>query len=350
MGSGAGQSINIEAMDASAAKVFGQSWHIDGMNGGSYAAKWIETQNRGLGIWEVLAGLIGVWALTKQYQQLERQVDLQERAVDQAAEYLDIAKRNYNEISVPTFERVRDFFDYAHGNWRPRIDEFLRDAFSKKEYAPEHDLARGRAMSTVTAQFDNARKMRDRLRGRYRVGQCCADAARFSIAAAEARIAAANVGYRYEDQKAFEIDQWYWNRETAGSQLAMNGLANTVSGINGGAGVATGGLGAIGEGTRSLSAAASSAADSMNNMASFWGNISNGAFGLAGYGIGRGQSGGMWQVTSQQQGGGGGMAPYTMGQPQLMGAGYGQVGSTGAHMGMNHQTMIPATGTSMGVR
>lgn len=312
-GGGGSQTVNVEAITPAAAEVFGQAWHTQPADPNSYTEKWFSLQDREINAWEVLAGIIGTVGIIQQYNLNQRQVDLQERAVDQAQEYLELAQDNYNNISVPTFERMRDFFDNCGlASWKTHVENFLDLADDDVTYDPKYDLAEGRAISTVQAQFDKARTLRGRMRGRFRTGKCCAEDTMFAIASAQAKVAAANVAYRYEDQKAFEVDQWYWQKQTAGGQLAMNGLANAVSGLNGGAGVATTGLGAIAEGTRSLTAASAGAADAIGNLASFWGNISNGAFGILGYGMGRDSAAGGVFSGFTQAGGGGGGTPHVM--------------------------------------
>ena len=259
------------------------AWNQKALNGASWGALDLQIKSREVTWRSVLAGLVGAYSVVRQYQLNKRMVDLQERSVKVAEEYLKLAQRAYDEISLPTFNRLRDHFDYARDKWRPRLDEFMAEAFRLKEYRPQYAIAQGRAMSTVQSEFDKARKMRQRSRGRYEIGRACHEDILFAIAGAQARVAAADAAFRYEDTKKLKLDEWYWQRQSAGADAAANGLANAISGLNGAvAGVASG-LSAISTGVARVAQAANQAEGAYGNMRDYWGTIGNGAFGMGGW-------------------------------------------------------------------
>lgn len=270
----------------------------------------------------LLLGLIGIYGVIRQQQALEDQIDLQERVVDQADDYLDLAERNYNEvtranyeeivrptfeqITVPAFECQKDLFNRYDLDMRDFEIRFLDDAYClPKTYDPDFCASQGRAMSTTQAQFDRARQDVARRRGKFASGRCCSEEVSFSIAAASARVAAANASYRDEVRLKFEIDQWYFRRRAAAAEFAANARAQVISGVNGGiaavnsglsalaqgVSAATSAVGAVGGAVSGLTSAAGGLASAFGAQGSSFASISNGAFSFLGYQTTQGNSG-----------------------------------------------------------
>lgn len=235
----------------------------------------------------VLAGIIGAMAYIKQAEILDKQVALTDRSVVVAEEYLVLSQANYNNITVPTWTRQRDLFDRYRTEFEDRENEYVAEAFRLKEYAPDHDLQRGRALGSVQARFDRAEKQRLRQIGKYNRGRACSDSLQFSIMRALASVDAANHGYRYEEAFKREIDKWYWMRQTDGVKIVAGMQQNVISGINGGAGVATAGINAVGNAVGKFQDGIGQKAAALANQADFYGGIANSMFQLAGYGAGR---------------------------------------------------------------
>lgn len=262
----------------------------------------------------LLLGLVGVYGVIRQQQALEDQIDLQERVVDQADDYLSLATRNYDEvtkanyeevvrptfeqITVPAFECQKDLFNRYEGDMRGYELRFLDDAFCEpKLYEPDFCAAQGRAMSTTQAQFDRARQDARRRRGKYASGACCSEEISFSIAAATARVGAANAAYRDEVRLKLELDQWYFRRRAAAAEFAANTRAQVISGVNGGIAAVNSGLsalnqsvsgagaaiGAVGGAVNGLTSAARGLGDAFGAQGSAFASLSNGAFSFLGY-------------------------------------------------------------------
>jgi len=242
------------------------------------------TQN---GWMSVLAGLIGTYGLIKQYELQKEQMKLAERGVNQAEGYLTLAQNNYSVIALPTFTRQRDLFDRYLNQFSGYEATYLADAFRLKEYCPDYTLQEGRALGRVQAQFDRAALQRRRQTGKYNCGRACHDTTMNSIMLALAKVDAANHAYRYEEQKKQHLDEWYWKRRSDGARIVDSMAGRVVSGIINGVAAATGALNGIGTASSSLRLAGQQAMAAYDNSSDFWGSISNGAFRMAGYGVGR---------------------------------------------------------------
>lgn len=222
------------------------AWVTQPMSPGSYAQVTAAAQSTQVTWQAVLAGLVGTYALVKQYDLQRRIVDLYERGVNQAEEYLTLAKRNYNEITVPAFTRQRANYDYVVSNWRPKLNNYITEAMRLKAYTPDYATQMGRAMSTTQAEFAKARRLRALTRGRFELGRACYEDALFSIRGAEARVAAASAAMRYEDIKRVELDKWYWTRWSNAAEAMGSALANASSGLNSGVSLASTSINSIG--------------------------------------------------------------------------------------------------------
>ncbi len=155
----------------------------------------------------------------------------------------------------------------------------------------------GRSVAAVQQQFDKAHLQRTRAIGPYASGRCCDDAVRFAIARSVAVASAVNHGYRFEEARKRALDAWYWDRQTNGASFLTNWRGQVISGLNGGAGVALQGLGAVGAAVGRVQEGAAGVAQAYGNAAQFWGGVAQmgvamGGFaaGYGGYGSGRGGS------------------------------------------------------------
>lgn len=282
----------FEAMQADATRAWGAEAGASiagGMIGAAQARATADVAIAGMqsGWMSVLAGLIGTYGLIKQYELQKEGMKLAERGVNQAEEYLTLAKANYNTIALPAFTRQRDLFDRYLNQFSGYEGTYLEDAFRLKEYCPDYALQEGRALGRVQAQFDKAALQKRRQTGKYNCGRACHDATMNSIMLALARVDAANHAYRYEEEKKQRLDEWYWKRRSDGARIVDSMAGRVVSGINGGVAGATGALNGIGNASNSLRMAGTQALAAYDNSSDFWGSISNGAFRFAGYGAGR---------------------------------------------------------------
>lgn len=253
----------------------GDAWITTSMAANSYGSRTADAQDRQVTWQSVLAGIVGTYGVIRNYELQKRMVDLHQRSVDQAEEYLTLAKRHYDEIAVPTFDRVRDHFDFVRDNWRPKLTLYIDEGLRLKEYTPDYTSQMGRFMSVAQAEMDKARRMRTRMQSRFETGRACYEDALFAIRGAELRTAAASAGYRYEDAKKIEMDKWFWQRWSNVAELVSSAIANAISGLNQSTAVATTSLsqigGAVGRGRDAL-AGLSGATES---LAGFWGTQAN---------------------------------------------------------------------------
>lgn len=268
-------------------------------------------------VWQaVLASLIGTYGLVRQYQILQDQLNLAERSVTQADDYLALADSAYNNISVPTFTRQAQQFDRYTSTFGGYEDIYMADAFRLQEYTPQYDVQMGRTLASVQAQFDKAALQRKRMTGKYNTGRACHDATWFATMTALAKVDAVNHGYRYEDSKKITLDGWYWDRRTAGARINEAHASRIVSGINGGASVVGDGLNSIGNSIGRVQGAVAQASQAFGEQSNFFGSLANSAFRGAGFiermggpGYGGGSMmGGMYSGVSSS-----GVAPTPMG-------------------------------------
>lgn len=241
-----------------------------------------------LGIWGTFVNLLGVYAVTQQYDLLERQTDLNERTVDYAERYLELAEDNYQDITLDAYQRQSDLYDRFTTLFQGFEQTFLDAASPLREYTPDYATQQGRATAGVGQQFSMIRQRRARQRSRYAAGECCHESLMLDIAQAQAMGDAMNRGYRYEDEKKYRMDEWYWQRFSQAMQMVENMRAGVITGLNGGVANATGAVGAIGSAIGQLSNAVRGASSAMQDQASFFGTLANGAFQYSGFQAGRG--------------------------------------------------------------
>lgn len=236
---------------------------------------------------QVLAGLTGIYGLIKQHGIIKEYLKLAKEQVAQAERYLKLAESHYNEVALPTYKCQKELFTRYLGQFGGYETKFIAEAFRLCEYCPDYKLQEGRAIATVQAQFDRAQQQRRRQVGKYNTGRACHDATQFAISGALAKVAAVNHAYRFEENRKFKIDQWYWQRKLAGASFVADMRGNVISGLNGGASVATSALGGIASALSARGSAVDGAGSGYGALASFYGGLAQTGFTTMGYGIGR---------------------------------------------------------------
>lgn len=231
--------------------------------------------------------LLGTYGLIRQWELLDRQTDLNERMVDYSERYLMLAEDNYQDITLDAYTGMRQLFDRFVANFQAFETEFLNFASQDKTYTANYPLHEGRAMAGVGQQYSLLRQRRARQRRRYDRGLCCSEDLTLDIAQAQALTDAAQRGFRYEDEKKMRLDEFFWSKYSTAMQMVENMRANVITGLNGGVANATGAIQAISgvlsqgiQATRGASAA-------IQDQASFFGTLSNGAFEAIGFSRGR---------------------------------------------------------------
>jgi hypothetical protein len=284
--------------------------------------------------WQMLLGsFIGIYSLIKSYEMYKEQLKIAKEILRQQEDYLTLAKRHYDEINLPSFERVRDLYDRYVVRFQNYEDRFMQEAFRLVEYDPDYDVQEGRVFSKVQTQFDRSYRMRLRARGKYQAGRPCRDATWISVMAALAKVDAINHSYRYEEAKKRDLDQWYWNRWRAGAQFETDLANRAVSGLNRGVAVSVQGLNAVGAAYTNVMQAGQMVMEGYQVMGSFWASIANGAFRMAGYGAGSNSMMG-WMPPPY---GGGAYGLYGPGMTNFSLSGNGTVGlgiSAGGYIGL----------------
>lgn len=240
-----------------------------------------------IGIWGTFMNLLGTYAVVQQYDLLERQTDMNERMVDYAERYLELAEDNYQDITLDAYQANRALFDRFVTSFQPFETEFLSEAGTLRTYTPNYAAQQGRATAGVGQQFTMIRQRRARQRNRYAMGECCHENLMLDIAQAGAMSDAMNRGYRFEDEKKLRLDDWYWQHYSQAMQLVENMRSNVITGLNGGVANATGAVSAISGMMSQANAAVRGAGEALQDQASFFGTLANGAFRMSGFAQGQ---------------------------------------------------------------
>lgn len=266
------QSVTVEAIDAATAA----AWGVDAAN--AYVAVMAQ-QNT----WQsALATVIGTYGYIRQAQALDRQVDLQERMVDNADDYLALANRSFDQVTLDAYMCQKTLFERYRDDLDACVDEFLTESKRLTEYTADYDAAEGRAVMSVRRSVDRARRKRTLARSRYAVGQCCHEEIWFDVEQARLESNAANAAYEAERQIKFRLDEFYWQRQSIGAQLVENYRTHIISGVNSGTTNVANGLNAIGGAVSAGTRAGAQLGDAIRDQASFFGTLANGAFRFAG--------------------------------------------------------------------
>lgn len=255
---------------------------------GNVACAYLEDYYKPKNSWQqILAGLVGVYSIVKQYQIMKDYLALAKTQVAQADRMVVLAERQYEEVGLKAFTCNKLLFDRYTGQFMDYERRYLIDAFKDDCYTPDYALQRGRAIAPVHAAFDSAAKMRNRSRGKYNAGRGCHDATFFAIEMAKTRVAAADHAYRFEEERQWRFTQWYWQRKTQGVGYVGDMASKVISGINGGASVAASAFGNISSAVESRGRAIASLDGPVSNMGNFYGGIAQQAFNYVGYQQGR---------------------------------------------------------------
>ena len=271
-GGGGGATVNVEPISKEAAECWGYR-----------AVQEHETQQFPVTqAYAAILSLIGTVGLIRQWDALDRSLDLAERQTDTAEDYYDLSLRNYEEVTIRAFECQKELFDRYTADFADCADIFVALGKDPKEYVAGYALYGGRAAAGVGAQFSRLRQRRQRQRSKYATGACCNENLQLDIAQAVAMTEAKNRGYRYEDQRKIQLDQWYWSKCESVATFVSQMRAHVISGVNSGVANATGSIGAVGGAVGAIGQAGASQQGALENIASFFGSLSNGAFRLAG--------------------------------------------------------------------
>jgi hypothetical protein len=268
------------------------------------------------GFMQTLMGIIGVYGFIRQAQLLERQTDLQEKVVEQGQDYLELAERTFEEVTLDAYRCQKSLFQRFRDMFQRCESEFLEESKRLVEYEPKYKLQEGRALSSVQSAMDRARKRRSRQRGKYATGQCCHEEIWFAMETARLEVDAVNHAYRYEDDKKIRLDDWYWARQSTGAQLVENMRAQVINAVNGGVSNVSGGLASIGGALGELRLGTAGLSGAIRDQASFFGTLSNGAFRAAGFGQGQ-QAGAQFGPSSTWFGQGNGPGGLFSGSQQV---------------------------------
>lgn len=264
-------------------------------------------QNTYADAWKALSILIGLYAYVKAFELGERMVVVAERAQDRADRYYDLAKDNYDNKSTPIYTRLRDLYDRYTTFWN-RENDFITCAFSKKEYCADYALQEGRAIGRVAAIWDRSARNMSRGIGKYNTGRACHNATHWSILRAQAMVDAANVAYRYEDQKKVQMDMVFWQRWKDGAMYVSHMGDRGANGLNGASNAINNGLSQVARATELALQAARDTGSAYATMANMYSGLGNQMFKMGGFsaGMGGGFAGG-----GHGGGGGGGFnSPY----------------------------------------
>ena len=229
-----------------------------------------------------LIAAASTFGLIRQYELQRDALALAERGVVIAERTIELSERNYNEIAVPIFQRMRDYFDDCVPDMKNVQRAFIDKAFGCEEYVPDYEGQEARAKFRVASQFTQARKQTRRSRGKGAVGYICDQDIRFSIAQAQAASDAANRGYRFEDARKIQLDQQCFERCQVAASLANSITGQVFNGLNGAASVVNNALTGVSRASNSLVEQLNQAANSTTNNADFFGSIANGGFNFLG--------------------------------------------------------------------
>lgn len=227
----------------------------------------------------LVAGTVGI---VKQWETLDRQTDINQEAVNQAREYLELAQDNYTDVTLRAFECNKLLFDHYVDVHEAKGDAFVTFAEEDRAFTPDCPTAQSRAVGVARNAFTETSLAHRRVTSRYAGGMRAELVHRNRVRQALAETHAANVGFRYEDERYMMWDKYHFDRRRAGAAFIEAMRSHVISGINQGTANATSGVGMVGSGIASLGSVTSSMADALSNKASFYGNLSNQAFGALG--------------------------------------------------------------------
>lgn len=210
------------------------------------------------------------------------------RAAAVAERAVALAERNYNEIVVPTWTRMRDLYDRYVASFQSYENTYLAQAQALIFYTPDFATQESRAIAGVSSRFSRLRQRRNRMRLKYNYGLCCHETLMLDIAEARAMTDMVNQGYRFEVNRKERLDEWYWTRQTQGMAMVESLRAQAISGINRGVVAATSGVSATAAASRGVTQAAQAQMGAYESLASQFASMSNGAASFLGFQAGMG--------------------------------------------------------------
>lgn len=245
---------------------------------------WVDAVGAKQCSWQaVLAGAVGTYGFIRQFELQERMVDCAEAQKEQAQEYLELTQQQYEEVTRPIFDCIKEAFTTAEDCYAQFEKEFVELALNCPVPEPDYVSQEGRVLGVVQAQFDNALKQRRRQLGKHETGRCKSENVRFALATATAKTDALNSAYRYEEARRDRWDEIYWNRKVQGMAIAQGAIGRTYASLTASGNVVNSGLGVIGNAFgRSLDAAGQLSA-ATSGLSDLFGTLANGAFQFAGF-------------------------------------------------------------------
>lgn len=245
---------------------------------------WVDSIGEKQCSWQsILAGIIGTYGFVRQVQLQERMVDCAEAQKEQAQDYLDLTREQYDDVFKPIYDCIKTEFIEAQDCFSQYEKDFVQLAFDCEPYEPDYVSQQGRVLGTVQAQFDNGNKQRRRQLGKYETGRCKSENLRFALAAATAKTDALNAAYRYEEARRDRYEEVYWGRKVQAVSVAQNVIARSFGALTSSGSVVSAGLGAIGTAFGRSLDAYGAFAGATSGLSDIFGTLANGAFQYAGY-------------------------------------------------------------------
>lgn len=205
------------------------------------------------------------------------------KAADAAMRQVELAERNYNEVILPTWERMRDYYDRYVVSFSPYEATYLAQAQSLIFYTPDFSTQESRAVAGVSSRFSRTRQRRNRLRLKYNYGLCCHENLLLDMAEARAMVDMANQGYRYEVERKQRLDEWYWARQSQGAAMVEAMRAHAMSGANRSVVSATSGVSAAAQAAQGVTSAANAQMGAMEHISNQFSSVFNGASAYSGF-------------------------------------------------------------------
>ena len=231
----------------------------------------------------IVTGLFGIYGIVKQHELLRDQQKLAERMVNLSEDYYRLSLQNYNCIVKQTYNCTKDYFDRYISKFSGYECDFVSESFNKPEYEAEYCAQQGRAMSTVQANFDHARKQIERSLGKYQVGRSCYVRTQMAISAAKAKTEAANIAYRYEDAKVLQREQWNWKCKQDGINVVGQICNKALSSLTGAAQVGVAGINASTNALDAFLGSYGQFANAYGQASDFWGGLGRDSLQTSGY-------------------------------------------------------------------
>ena len=224
----------------------------------------------GAGAFKAIGGIFSVVGQFAMVGAANRMATVAERSVV-------LAERNYNEVTVPSWAKLRDYYDRYNANFSGYESTYLAQAQAFITYTPDFAAQQSRATAGVVARCSNVRQRRKRMRTKYGYGLCCHENLLLDINEAAAIVEAVNQGYRFESDRKQHMDEWYWARQSQGMAMVESMRAHAISGLNQGSAQAAAGVSATAAAARSAAAAGQAQMNAWSDFSSWGASMANGA-------------------------------------------------------------------------